>query len=512
MRTTRLARSPRRGFTLVELLVAAALCILIMTILATAFQSGLQTLSHLKSAVTLSEQLRTAEDVLRRDLSAVHLEDEFGRPVKLSQMPAGQWTSTADLPRKGYFSIKQPSVPVQLLDATARPYDAVNGTLQAPIGPQLAYPFLANTAPYDTATLTGLQNRARYPFQWEGIEDGVDSFRATDHTISMTVKLSGKTAQEVFTSATPPVNPQLGQQPFSRVDLDPTFGGQVVTPWAEVVWFLRPVSDPINGVTAEYSDPSDPTVQTRQKLQLYSLHRSQRVIPSLPTSLPFNVPAPVPPALLNTFREAFPELSIATVRPLSAKADLFPNPPFPGYPQGYRGANPWQDPNVVVAQVNTPETVTDPLNRTEYIVDWLRFATNTNQPPNLLNLLPAGYQLSQSPTGLPTVVNPGKVGSDLVLNNVVSMEVRVLTDASGSGVVPRHLPPYLNANFSPPFGNGVAPFAIQPRFYDSYYGGTVGGTQVNTLNPHRIRAVQLKIRVYDIKNNMTRQMTVTQDL
>ena len=45
--TTPNRRRVRPGFTLVELLVAAALSILIMAVMATAFQSGLQTLSTL---------------------------------------------------------------------------------------------------------------------------------------------------------------------------------------------------------------------------------------------------------------------------------------------------------------------------------------------------------------------------------------------------------------------------------------------------------------------------------
>ena len=46
----------RKGFTLVELLVAAALSILIMFVIATAFQTGLQTLSTFKSLGDMAER------------------------------------------------------------------------------------------------------------------------------------------------------------------------------------------------------------------------------------------------------------------------------------------------------------------------------------------------------------------------------------------------------------------------------------------------------------------------
>lgn len=502
---------PRRGFTLVELLVAAALCILVMTILATAFQSGLETLSHLKSVNGLAEQLRAAEDLLRRDLSAQHLEDENGRPVRVSAL-TGNWQATPSLPRKGYFCIKQPSVPVQL-QPTAPAYDPISRTLIPPGGSTAPYPYLAPVSGFETTTNAGRENRANYPFIYEGTEDGTESFRATDHTISMTVKLSGKTSQDVGLSNFPPIRSQLGQSPFSRLDLDPTGGQQCASPWLEVVWFLRPIADPASGKTDFVLDPSDPAAVPREKLQLYSLHRSQRVIPQLPVELPY--PLPLTPAVLNSYREQYPDLSIASARPVGAQANLPPSPAppgFPGYPLGLLGRTPWFDPTQTTAKVNTPESVTDPLNRTDYIVDWPAFAASPGSPPRLVPMLPAGYQLTTPPPtgGSGNVVNATKFGSDLVLNNVVSMEVRVITNVANAGPTSRHLPPYSSSALAP---FGIAPFALLPRHYDTYYGGTVGGGPAPfSLVQHRLLAVQIKLRIYDIKNKMTRQVTITQDL
>ncbi|MBX9585548.1 MAG: prepilin-type N-terminal cleavage/methylation domain-containing protein [Gemmataceae bacterium] len=69
---TRTTTRPRPGFTLVELMVSAAICVLIMAILANCFQVSIDTMRHLKSTGDMAEQLRAASTVLRRDLGAEH--------------------------------------------------------------------------------------------------------------------------------------------------------------------------------------------------------------------------------------------------------------------------------------------------------------------------------------------------------------------------------------------------------------------------------------------------------
>src|SRR5262245_46777387 len=66
----------RQGFTVVELLVAMALIVFIMTILSEAFSAGLKTFRDLKAAGDMSERLRSATTVLRSDLLAA---DHFSR-------------------------------------------------------------------------------------------------------------------------------------------------------------------------------------------------------------------------------------------------------------------------------------------------------------------------------------------------------------------------------------------------------------------------------------------------
>jgi hypothetical protein len=110
----------RPGFTLIEVLVAAGLCMLIMSVLTFAFAAGIDTFSLLKSTGELNQRLTVAETVLQGDLRSVHLEDTYGLPLKVSQVrydllhtpfqfdPAlGRYVRP---PAKGFFRIVQESV------------------------------------------------------------------------------------------------------------------------------------------------------------------------------------------------------------------------------------------------------------------------------------------------------------------------------------------------------------------------------------------------------------------
>jgi prepilin-type N-terminal cleavage/methylation domain-containing protein len=96
LRTIKLPRS-RRGFTLVELLVAMALIIFIMVILTEAFAAGTGAFRALKSAGDMQERLRAAESLIRQDL--VH--NHFGGP------PAVKLSTLNGQPNQGYFFIQQ---------------------------------------------------------------------------------------------------------------------------------------------------------------------------------------------------------------------------------------------------------------------------------------------------------------------------------------------------------------------------------------------------------------------
>jgi type II secretory pathway component PulJ len=109
---------PRGGFTLPELLVAAAVCVLIMSVLATVFQAGIDTLRNLRSSGEMMDQLRAAGETLKRDLAGNHFQREDTKPnqgLRLSDhrldllTPSGDgktFTGNWSPPRGGFFRIK----------------------------------------------------------------------------------------------------------------------------------------------------------------------------------------------------------------------------------------------------------------------------------------------------------------------------------------------------------------------------------------------------------------------
>src|SRR5262245_276291 len=73
-RRCKFRQSPRRAFSLVELLVAMALIVFIMSILSAAFAAASKTFRELKAAGDLAERLRGAVIILRRDLDNPHFD------------------------------------------------------------------------------------------------------------------------------------------------------------------------------------------------------------------------------------------------------------------------------------------------------------------------------------------------------------------------------------------------------------------------------------------------------
>jgi type II secretory pathway pseudopilin PulG len=97
---------PRRGgFTLVEMMVATALIIFIMYILASAFEKGLETFRMLKVAGNMQEQLRSASVTMRSDLTKPHFNDKGSSAEYLSDGPLDPTQPTWTPPDKGYFRI-----------------------------------------------------------------------------------------------------------------------------------------------------------------------------------------------------------------------------------------------------------------------------------------------------------------------------------------------------------------------------------------------------------------------
>jgi prepilin-type N-terminal cleavage/methylation domain-containing protein len=94
----------RAGFTLVEMLVAMALILFVLSILSAAFVAAMKSVSDFKAAGDLAEKERGAVSTLRRDLSADHFDGRrrWSQPDFWNDGP----------PREGFFRLYQAAVPI----------------------------------------------------------------------------------------------------------------------------------------------------------------------------------------------------------------------------------------------------------------------------------------------------------------------------------------------------------------------------------------------------------------
>ena len=371
----------RKGFTLVELLVAAALSILIMFVIATAFQTGLQTLSTLKSLGDMAERLKTAETLLRNDLEAEH------------------FATTGNLP--GTAGDESPGA----MHVSDLNYHKFNGTnFQLTGSPTL---FASTVGPTPQPLAGYFQMFQGLPSFPEGNDaDGLLSSSSNgniNHRLSFTSKRTGRTAEQHFaadisslSNATPGLPPndertQVGSQSITDV----MAGTQLVSQWAQLDWFL---------------DTSPTGRKTINGVDTWPLMRRVRVLGT--RSVTVATPGAGDFLSLNTGN-----------------------------------------------QLNTIQTVAVPGNRTQ----------------------------------ASAITNAAKLGDDIVVTNVTSFEVR------------------------PMYGFPVGPGGVSPGPVDGVFADLPGGpnpTQFDTglgaVGNNRIRviAVQIKIRVYDSKNKMSRQTTM----
>lgn len=173
----------RQGYTLIELLVSMALIMTIMAILSQAYVSGLDTFSKLKGIGDMSEKLREASTILRRDLAA----DHFTGSTRLSDP-----TFTLNPPREGF---------IQLIQGA--------------------------------------------PSQPEGVDGfGNPSYVATSDIIYFTVKLRGNRPEDFFVgdAGVANMNTTFFNQP-KDARYDGVNNGLYSGQWAEVCYYLLPIAN-----------------------------------------------------------------------------------------------------------------------------------------------------------------------------------------------------------------------------------------------------------------------------
>lgn len=365
----------RKGFTIVELLVALALVVFMMAILSEAFGTAAKSFRNLKAMGDLAERLRTAASIMRRDLAA----DHFDGKRRLSD----PYFWTLGLPAEGFFRIYQ-------------------GT-----------PSSDNIVNRNQTTNYFLEGRNL---------DGLPSYRASDHALHFTVKLRGNGPADFFSAKIPnnPNNKDLSQiaraswpqfysplltwtgsgsvSPWNRyqdptinMGIPPDSGGKTYTSqWAEVVYFMQQQPGGNNYVQPDGDFSSSPN----NTVPLFTLYRRQQLlVPDLGTNRIVDANNYSP--FYQSTAAAYPEVNIN------------PNPPniTPSFPQ--------ISTSLPQGAFASPADVTIP---------WRRFGMQSPSQASIATF-PSGSYLAgsnyQVQSGLST-------GSDILLNDVISFEVRPL--------------------------------------------------------------------------------------
>ncbi len=400
MNITRTARTRRPGFTLIEVLVAAGLCMLIMVVMTQAFAAGIDTFSVLKSTGELQERLAISGTVLQADLAATHLENQVGEPTRVSgirfdKIGVPGFEQTARPPYRGFFRIQQEGI-------------------STPEGS------------------TGVD------------PDGIPCTKAggspnNGHILHMAIKLPGTRQDRAFTA-------NLGtapQPPNSLINLEPS-NTKYCSQWAEVAYFLNPTP---TGTTAAGGTP------------LYSLHRRIRVLKQDDNGAP--IPWGAAPA--PTFQTTAPGMSCSPILPSK--------------------------------NLNGPGSITVPDNRL------------------------GGKSGTRSVTSPATIDDFAALGTgdDILLSNVISFEIKANWDPAPA---PTNEAPFfdlpngpLGRIFDTWSDRGAYSTWNQPTIQVSAGPPVVMGPNPSYVPlPIRLKAIQIKLRIYDPKNKLARQITLIQDM
>lgn len=434
---------PRSGFSLVELLVAMAIIIFMLSIMSQAFVIATTCMQGMKSVGELVDRTRPVLTLMQKDLSA----DHFDGTKKLSD--ANFWDYGP--PKEGYFSIVQGGVS----EAESKPTDAVK-----------YYISNSSNAPDQTKS---------------------------NHVLAFSSRLSGKTPTDFYSAEFPSAQStgmsQIFNYPASPTAADPNLmkslnskrfdfvPGTLHAKWAEIAYFIKP-----NGQVIK-SDPAQTPVLP--DLQLHDLYRQQRIL--LPDVADMNRQV-FPGALSNDFYEYSHHVDSVTGKLV----------------------------------FNQPSDLTAP---------WKRFGNRTAPPLALPN-----FKTYADPAYLPAkLINY----SDLVLPNVISFDVRVLTDQLDFVHLVENNANFGGySNFNPGMLNAAASWAIfdtwtTERSQDPNRNYDLGDLSSGTWRPSsvpptgstyipfwntvvqkgpKINAIQITIRIWDEKSSLAKDFVLIQKI
>jgi prepilin-type N-terminal cleavage/methylation domain-containing protein len=447
--TTPLTR--RRGFTLVELLVAMALIIFIMVILTEAFTAGTGVFRTLKAQGDMEAKLRNAQNILRDDLRQAHFDTN---QKTLSNL----FTSQANVPSAGYFYIRQD----------------VAGQLSIPEGTDGSLFSFRMPDALTTLCFTVRKNGIQPGDYWTARIPGQQQYAALPQFLGSEQMLLQQGPNDYRQSWTTVPQPIMQNTP----------SGTLVSLWAEVGWFLTP--EPVqtsnaNGLTA---------------LPLYTLRRRHRVIvPDDPTQITASllnsnannsanripVLAPQPNPTVNLWAARYAEVS------------CFPDPNSP--------------PNVTYLYFNTPS---DMLNANRQVMPYLPWSRAPFfQSPWPLGATIPGLNVTD---GQSDWTGDDIVISDVISFNVRILAKdfnSIITNVPN--VVPltnpqTGAPDFLdvsaaNATYAP-----VPPNPVNPHYNTAFFNAT------SSPPSYSIQALEITIRVWDAKTSLARQITIVQDM
>ena len=428
-----LNRNPRNAFTLVELMVAMALIILMLSIMSQAFVIATGVMQGLKEVADMQEKIRPAITLLQRDLGANHFEGS----KKLSDLEF--WDNGP--PKEGYFMLWQDKAS-----------DVAEGV---------------------TNNVTFSQSAA-----------------LANHMLAFTVKLPGKSPNDFFDSG---LGASFGNiffngagTPLGMTDSNirrfESNANLIHSDWAEVAYFLGPH----NAGATPVADGNTDGKNNPPSLPYFNLYRQQKLV--LPS---FNISGVTLPVATAAIKE---EISCETS----------------------------------TGTFNKPSDLTVP---------WKRMGNRTlNHLGNRVGPLFSEF------------VNPSsKVNTDIIATNVISFDVKLLTDlrydyedlttilSQGSYSAYPPVSNYALANGNAAIrvfdtwttDQGNAANSI-PKYDFGFWNNITGKWQPsgntagnNSLIPVwnvtnntglNIKAVQISLRIWDQKSNTAKMYVVVQKL
>lgn len=424
----------RRGFTLVEILVALALTIFILTILSQCFTAGADTFRALKSVGDLNASLRVASNILRSDLSADHFEGK--RRLSDSKF----WSTGNGPPQMGYFYIEQ-SAPGSAAEPAVEGYDY----------------------------------------------DGLPSRRRVTHKLAFTVKARGNRPENYFSATIPGgISPSMRAMVFGAPDnrfqvaipgTNPPQYDRMNSQWVEVCYFLAPLPNANTGTA-----------------QLYALYRQERLVVTTDNSA-LNWSTGLAPSQPQQISAVYtfnlqPHFSV-TYNPNTSTIVPPTNPP-------------WYAP----LYFNSPEDLTIPERRSSAGISFVYNGSTFTKPgfPS-----PTDRSNGIRPIFAPVVdaITAKPTGEDLLLPDVLSFDVKVLTNVAQTATTPA------GEATSAEFGDLPSPYYFDTwsrRKDDVFDYSNATNSPVPTGTTMRILALQITIRVYDAKTRLARQITIIQDM